>query len=586
MAICLLVLVSYGAAVFNGYALDDFIVLAKNKFVQQGFAGIASIFGNDTFAGLSDANTMVLTGGRYRPLSVVSFAMEYQLWGLAPAISHAINVLLYACSCCLLYRCLQYAWPFKAFTLSVTLLFAALPIHSEVIINIKGRDDIFCLLFFLSSILILLKNKNTLSSFVLLQAAVLYFLALLSKETAITFLAIYPFVFAFTMHIKKALINSCYMLIPVLLFLLIRQMAVGGNTGAISTDVFNNPFIHADRLQRLATVLLTWLLYLQKIVWPSNLAYDYSFNQIPITDFGNLWVWLSLFIHAGITVWAILQFKTQKWIAFAWLWYVATFSIVSNLLFNIGAPLADRFMYIPSLGIILLIVLCLNALFKNIKSVNEKLSVGITIMLLLPMIWHNYSRCANWKNNHALFLHDVFVVPQNAKAQLNAGLSYIEIAQQDTVKPQLPVIQKAIAHLQNGIKIYPQFIDGYLNMGVAYNTIGNIDSALWWWDKARTIDAYNSSLKTYDGIMAGYFLQKGLQAGTTQNFGVAVTNLKKSVALDSTNAEAWYNLGGANFSMGMYNDAVIAWQKTITINPGHAQAAAGLQAALQKVKQP
>jgi cytochrome c-type biogenesis protein CcmH/NrfG len=583
VGIAVLVILCYGAAIFNGFALDDFIVYAKNKFVQQGLAGIPAILSNDTFAGLTDANTMVLAGGRYRPFSVMSFAIEYQLWGLAPSISHAINIILYAICCCCLYRCLQYAWPHKSYILTVTLLFAALPIHSEVVINIKGRDDIFCFLFFLLSLLVLFKHKHALNTVAYAKSCLLFFLSLLSKETAITFLVIYPVVFLWLQPDKKVFKNSILLLLPAMLFMVLRQAATGGNSGNISTDVFNNPFINADVGQRLATVFYTWLLYLQKIFWPINLAYDYSFNQIPITNFSNVWVWVSLSFHVILTAWSFIKYKTQPWFAFAWLWYSATFSIVSNLLFNIGAPMADRFMFIPSLGIIMLVVLVIQQLTHRIKFADPKLRLALTVIILIPMAYSNYCRCANWKNNHALFLNDVTTVPQNAKAQLNAGLSLIEIAQQDSGKSVLSEIQTAMMHLRKGIDIYPQFIDGYLNMGVAYNTIGNTDSALWWWNKARSIEPNNIALKNYDALMAGYFLQQGLAFGVKKDFDNAIKFFNQSLDLDSTQADTWYNLGGAYYSLGLYSNAVTAWQKTLQINPNHQQAAAGYQAAKSRI---
>src|SRR4051812_35398161 len=74
-------IISFGLSVMNGYALDDFIVLVQNTFVQKGIPGIWNILSKDSFAGMSGVNVMVLAGGRYRPLSLVTFAIEHQLWG-------------------------------------------------------------------------------------------------------------------------------------------------------------------------------------------------------------------------------------------------------------------------------------------------------------------------------------------------------------------------------------------------------------------------------------------------------------------------------------------------------------------------
>ena len=101
--IFLLSFLLYVLSVANGYTLDDFIVIVKNKFTQKGFGGIGGILSKDTFAGMTQDNIMGLSGGRYRPLSVVTFAIEHQLFGNNPFISHLINVIINAFNCVLLF---------------------------------------------------------------------------------------------------------------------------------------------------------------------------------------------------------------------------------------------------------------------------------------------------------------------------------------------------------------------------------------------------------------------------------------------------------------------------------------------------
>lgn len=584
-------LLSYGAALFNDYALDDFIVLVKNRFVQNGFAGIGGIMGNDTFAGMTESNLMVLSGGRYRPLSLVTFAIEHQLWGNSPFLSHLINVLLYAFTGVVLYRLLKSIFakqePFAFFT---TLLFIALPVHSEAVINIKGRDDILCFLFFLLAMQYIFKLLQTQKITDALLAYLFFFLSLLSKETAVTFIAIVPLTLYFftTISIKETINRTFPFMALAGLFLLMRYVATMHNNGTISEDIFNNPFVNMSFEQHYATVFLLWLIYLKLIIYPLQLSYDYNFNQIHATGFTDVPVLISLIVHTAILLIALLLLKRKSVYAYGILFYLFTFSIVSNLFFNIGAPLAERFMYIPSLGICMLVIqLCYDGyayLSNNMEiAVLKKSCYAVAGILVLLSCYRNALRCLDWKDNNTLFIADVKSVPNNAKAHLNAGIAYIDLAGKlEMPKKQVP-LDSAKTHLLKGISIYPQFIDGYLNMGVIYNWENNFDSAEIWWNRARLIKPDNSSLMQYDKVLANHYYQSGLKKATNKKYDECIADFLKAYQYDSLNADICYNMGGVYFTVNDFANAKRYWEKTLQINPSNQQAAGGLQAANQKL---
>ena len=593
LLIILIEFCSFALSVFNQYALDDFIVLVKNKYVQTGFAGIGKIMGQDTFAGMTEGNIMVLAGGRYRPLSLVTFAIEHQLYGNKPLLSHLINVILYGLTGLLLFRLLKKLLiNNEVFAFAVTALFIALPIHSEAVINIKGRDDILCFLFFVLSMGYLFDYSKQNQRKQIFISALCYFLSLLSKETAITFLAVFPlglYFFTSASSIKIFRYVTPHLSVA-LFFLLLRSLATKDNSGTVSTDLFNNPFILMNNAERYATVLLTWLLYLKLTFLPVHLSYDYNYNQVPAVDFSDWRVLFSLALHIAAIVFAVIMLQRKSLYSFGILFYFITFSILSNLFFNIGAPLAERFMYIPSLGIcIVLIKTALDTapLLLKISSDRTLRYAGFSILgiVLIAGVSRNAIRCSDWKDNHTLFLADVNSVPQNAKANLNAGLAHIEISQvSDSIQKSFH-IKKAKEFLQKGISIYPKFADGYLNMGVIYNWQGNYDSAEVWWNKARIINPGNSSLKAYDKVLSDYYFQQGLKKGTEKNYSGCIADLLHAYRYDSLNAELNYNLGGVYFTVNDFANAKFYWEKTLQINPSNQQALSGLQAANQRLNQ-
>jgi len=135
------------------YVLDDQIVITKNQFTNKGFSGIGSILSTESMQGYFGEQKNLVVGARYRPLSIVSFAIENELWGLNSFMSHLINVLLYALTGILLYRVLLMLFPAKDDThpffnipFIAALLYIVHPIHSEVVANVKGRDEIMTLI--------------------------------------------------------------------------------------------------------------------------------------------------------------------------------------------------------------------------------------------------------------------------------------------------------------------------------------------------------------------------------------------------------------------------------------------------------
>ncbi|MFA4852260.1 MAG: hypothetical protein WC599_07050, partial [Bacteroidales bacterium] len=156
-------LLLYANSLFNQYALDDRLMITENQFTKKGFNGIGDILSTDSFVGFFGKQKNLVAGGRYRPLSHITFAIEYALFGFNPFIGHLINILLYAFSCLLVYKALLKLFPsgnkhwYLTIPFIATMLFIAHPIHTEVVANIKGRDEILSLLGSFGALYFILK---------------------------------------------------------------------------------------------------------------------------------------------------------------------------------------------------------------------------------------------------------------------------------------------------------------------------------------------------------------------------------------------------------------------------------------------
>ncbi|MEO8085404.1 MAG: DUF1736 domain-containing protein [Bacteroidota bacterium] len=589
-------MISFGLSVFNDYALDDFIVIVKNKYTLQGFAGIWNILSHDSFAGMTAGDVVGLAGVRYRPLSLVTFAIEQQFFKGSPFISHLINVILYAISGVLLFKwLLQFKTTYsddrwKQIALVASLLFMVLPVHSESIINIKGRDDIFCLLFFLLTSLQLFKYVNSGMRKNLAFAAVFYFLSIMSKETAITFLAVFPLtLFLFSNSTRQKLVSVLSVTGSVAcLFLLFRYLATTNNAGIMSTDILNNPFINASSIQRFATVLYCWLLYLELILFPLHLSYDYNFNQVPLTHFDNPWVVLSIAIHLSMAILAIYFFRKKRIYAFSILFYFITFSVVSNLFLDTGAPIAERFMLFPSIGFCLAISTMTIAGFEKLKERKVNLPISQFKVLLLVTVLsaftiRNVMRCYDWKDNNILFLADVNQTPNSAKSQLNAGIACLNYAGETSGTEKEKWIDKSQGYLAKGIEIYPKKIDGYINLGVGYSWKNDFENAELWWNKAIAINPTSLDLVTPLKVLANHYFQQGMQFGSDKKFDASIGAMVHALQYDSLNAEIFFNIGGAYYTIQHWDSAIYYFQKTISLNPDYPNALTGLHSAMSSL---
>ncbi|HZG00987.1 MAG TPA: hypothetical protein VEY71_08290, partial [Chitinophagales bacterium] len=277
-------LLFYYNAIPGEYVLDDGLVLDKNEYVKHGLDGIPDILTRDSFHG-SIGNAANLNGGRYRPLSLVTFAVEYELYGLQPAYSRIINILLYGLTGVLIYLFLL-RFVFQHSTVSAfvaAFIFVIHPVHTEVVANIKSRDEILSLLLLLGTLFWLLAAVQGGFGLGRYLVALLHFVfALLAKENGLAFVAIIPLtLFVFT---RRSLVQIFNYTLPFVLivagYVVLRISLIGFESGTV-TELMDNPYLLASTDEKYATIAVVFLHYLRLLFFPHPLTYDYSYNQIP-----------------------------------------------------------------------------------------------------------------------------------------------------------------------------------------------------------------------------------------------------------------------------------------------------------------
>lgn len=588
-------LVLYGNSLFNEYALDDGIVIEKNEYVQKGFKGISKILTTDAYESYyKQMNAkQQLSGGRYRPLSIVTFAIEQQLFGSSEKekpkadvafVRHLLNVAFYILSViALFYFLLHFIFknnPDVAFL--TALLFLIHPMHTEVVANVKSRDEILSFLFIVLTFISVFNYARDKRFKQLLAGLAFYFLALLSKEYAITLVVLIPMLFYIVNGetLGKSISSTIPFFVVAAIYMLIRIQIVGKGATFENPDVLNNPYMYASKPEKWATKIEILNHYLRLLFFPHPLSSDYSYSTIPYIGFGNPKVWLAIGIHLSMIGATIYLFFKRNILAFALAFYLLHLFLVSNLIMDIGATMGERLVYHSSFGFVMLIAIGVNWLFEKQKEEKTRQTVVLSFSIIVSLAAATVviPRNEDWKNDNSLFIRDAETVPNSALVNGNAGKAYVDLSEMPENKAkEKELIQKAIVHLSRSVSIHKEYVNGYLNLGVCYFKLKDYDKAKEYWDKAKSIFPNNPYLKRNFPLLGTAYLNEALRVGGKEP-AKAIVILEKAVQSDPSNPELWYNLGGACFTVNNFQRAREAWTQTLQLKPDYEQAKQGLNA--------
>ncbi len=584
----------YGNSISNKFALDDLIVITGNNFTLKGFDGLKDIFTHDAFIG-AYGKALNLSGGRYRPLSIASFAIEKEIFGYKSEVFHFFNVLFFAVTVVMMFLLLvklipsnhgsgskfNYALPFLS-----ALLFAVLPIHSEVVANIKSRDEIFALLFcIITFYLLVAKSEKIIDTKVnlksnkknnpqiiakvqnssLVASGIIFFLALLSKENAISFLVLIPFgLRIFTNEsIKNILIKTIPLAVVVVIYIIMRTYFAGFIGDRDTTDIMDDPYLNATLMQKFATISQVQLRYLVLLIFPYQLSFEYSYNQIPLINWSNPYAQISLVIHIIALVYAVKNIRSNKIVSYFIFYYFITFAIVSNIAFNIGTSMAERFAYMPSVGFCVLLSFGLAKLLKiNVAGSPVMKTLPLMIILLLVFIAaiKTIARNKDWLDNYTLYKADYNKVPNSAKARLFYGIECLNKYQEtfDTA-----FIDEGISQIRKSTDINPKFHYAWINLGFAYALINKFPESKDCYENVLKLQPENE--QALSGL--GYVYGKGLNQPDK-----AIPYYKKLLFEKKlTTPENFEGIALCYGIKGNFNEAIKYFKQGITENPNSAR---------------
>ncbi|MBN2681744.1 MAG: hypothetical protein JXR58_04500 [Bacteroidales bacterium] len=619
LVILILTFILYGNTLNHEYTLDDAIVIKENEYVLSGTDGIKDIFSEELFNGFFDQKDKnLVVGGRYRPMSLLTFALEYEFFMGTPFdgldektierkvnlnqprrfdenkkeirfisnfrflhkelfkclfiedtvkrtanienllskhnmlsaqekqvirdnlsfmqeripkvqfVSHFVNVLLYALTGIFLFMVLSFLlikyntkkWYFS-FPFIASLIFVAHPVHTEVIANIKGRDEIMALLFSLISLWFVIKYTSTKNILWLALTFLAFLTAVFSKEVAIPFLAVIPLAIYFFTKEKFAniLISIVPLFLATIVYLYIRQNVIAGISSAdITPELMNDSFKDMNPSQALAAKIFTLGYYLKVLTIPHPLTYDYyPYHLIDLSiSLSKPTVIFSLLLNLGLLGYIIylafvniksiyksisnnlpkIERKGNPVLAFGAMLYFITILPTSNLFFPIGVFMNERFVYGASIGFALILAWLISVyLPKYLKSSSSKLYsvAGIFIILLILYSFKTIDRNKAWKNDFTLFETDVKTSVNSAKSNCSYGGELVKYSGwKENEHQREQMLRKAIKHLEQSVKVHPSYADALILLGNAHWELNkNMDSTLLYYGRILELNPYH-----------------------------------------------------------------------------------------------
>jgi protein O-mannosyl-transferase len=493
----------YANTIGHKYVWDDDIVIVYNTRVQKGFSSIPSHFQFRTRENFED-----FTG--YRPITMTSFSIDIGLFGMNPKAGHFMNVLFFALCVVVLFRTLRrlFSRYHAAFSFFVALLFAVHPIHVEAVANIKSRDEILALLFALLALNHFIQHYETGKWLSLGRSALYLAMGALSKEGALTYLAVLPIAVVFLMEgdwRRKAIAIAKF---PVIILVLVGIfLLLTGHLPGTSSTVATKGFLESQTLgncmaspdfvqgdwQRIGNSTFLFWKNLEKFFYPVDLVYFSGYNMYPLLDWtrdalhlGILFTIMTIMILGSLIFWRRLRILT-----FAFWYYFFTIIIFLQLpRFLLADTIADRFLFLPSVGLCIAVIYVLYRLLgidlaqdpwavlrgklpkPRFKALVFGGLIGVLAILLGGM---TIARNRVWKDNLTLFSHDLPLLENCARAhyyyasEIEKGLPTSRNATQDQAMVEL--------HYKRAIEITQQSYYAYVRLAEHYMRLKNYAAA-------------------------------------------------------------------------------------------------------------
>jgi protein O-mannosyl-transferase len=523
--------------------------------------------------------------GDYSPLVFLSHQIDVSLFGVQPAgPHHLVNVALHATAAVLLFVLLSRMTATTWTAAWVACLFAIHPIHVQSVAWVTERKDCLCAVFWMAALLAYERYVRAPRPRRYLLIMLWMTCALLAKPLAVTLpcvmllLDYWPLA-RLRQNVRRCIIEKLPLLgLSILdcIMTVIGQQLAQAMVGAYS------------RQQRIENSIISYAVYLRKAIWPSDLAVFYQFpSEIPISR-----VVLCATILLAITAGCIILSRRRPYLIVGWLWYLGTMLPMIGIV-QVGAQaLADRYAYIPLIGVYLMVAFAACDLAtRRATPTFPKAPAIIACILIAALTIRASIEVRHWSSGEALFRHAIAVTNKNYIAHNNLGTALLTQGNRPA----------ALAEFERALRDSPDNIEAINNIAMYLAADGQLDQALAMLRRSAAISPHHAPTRYNLGVVllqlnrpaeAETELRAAIQADPNRepayyNLGIslmrqgraseAIAPLETAVALKPSAADAWNNLGICYAAAARTTDAATAYEQSLRADPNFAPARTNLQ---------
>ena len=535
----------YFNSIHNEFVFDDISLIVKSKSIGS-LSKIPEILG------------MTSRPSGYRPIRQISYAIDYQFTGLNPVGYHLSNILYHILAAYLVFLITSFVSKDKRIAGVAALLFISHPIQTESVAYIAGRRDILSALFFFLGFYFFLKLRESPSKKYLFVIYLSYVLSLLSKEMGVTLPAILLLydllrkpltrenetgppanqLQGFFKRLKEILRRHWAFYLTLLVIAILftfheavlkhRSRQLGFYGGTMSSNFL--------------TVFNIWVFYIRMLILPLSLNAAHSFPiSRSIFEPGTL---LPVSILLAIFALLIKLIKKKELYSFGGFWFFITLLPVSHI-FPHHELLAEHYLYLPSFGFSLMTGLLFSDLFQRVR---WKPLIYLPLAgLVFFYAYQTIDRNQDWKNELTLWADTARKSPDNFRAKLNLGVSYMSRGEYD----------KAIQEFRTSIQIKGDNPTAYNNLGVIYLEKEDFDQAIAHFRKAIS---FQSRYAEAHGNLANALAMKG-------STDEAIEEEKRAISIDPKNLAYHFNLARLYEVKALWNEATMEYRETLRLDP-------------------
>jgi tetratricopeptide (TPR) repeat protein len=560
-ALWILSLLAYSNSFQTGFVFDNRVLILEDARVHISTdQNVHRILSGDYWPDRE-------ASGLYRPIATLSYLLNYAILGNGthPEGYHWFNFLLHGLNVSLVYALgmMIFAAPTPAFALAA--IWGVHPLLTESVTNIIGRADLLAGLGVLAGLLCYLKGQSEQGSRKLACLAGLtaaQALGLFSKESAIVLIAL-----MLLSDVTWPRRSQTAQRIPFYLAAgLVSAVFLFGRMQSLAhmqVQFIDNPLVGAGFWTARLTAIKVLGKYLWLFLWPAALSPDYSFNAIPVFS----WRWaewedakavLAALVCAGGILLALRYRRTQPPLFFFLMFFFIALLTTSNLIILIGAVMAERFVYLPFIGLAGCLVVAIQAGAARLSrqwSAAPRAAWVAAALLCIAFAARTYARNIDWQDDASLWTRAVEVCPQSAKAHLNLGRVFLEVPGR---------LQDAIAEYETALRIEPDYPLAHYSLATALVKIPTqLDGA---------IAHYRAALRSEPDYPQAHNNLGSALAQSPGGLPEAIEEFRAALRLDPNYTEAHINLGGALASAGRFPEAIAEYNAALRINPDLAVA--------------